>query len=641
MEKETVSKSTNKGNLIFNKIIAISLPFILVLLLELLLNYFDYGTDYDLFIEDSKNSNYWVMNPHVSEKYFSSKDLSIVGNSEPFPKHKKPNTLRLFILGESTTIGYPYFHNGSFHRWLQYRLMHTFPDVNFEIINLSLTAVNSYTVMGFSKEIINFSPDAILIYTGHNEYYGAMGVGSTNYIGSNTIAIKAVIYLKNYRIIQLLNNIFAKFRNNSSVQKTDPSASRMEVMAAEQEISYGSDIYNKGIQQFRANMNHIFYLFHNSNIPVFVSNLISNEKDLKPFIDNREDQPTEAMSNFTKGKEAYAKENYKEAKSKFVLAKEMDMLRFRAPEAMNSIITELSSEYPNVTLVDTKEIFEINSPHSIIGNETLLEHVHPNLFGYGLMSEAFYNTLKQEKLISPDLNNELSFHQMLNRMPITEVDSLKGAYEIMMLKEGWPFYEPITYNKKNRTFEERLAGALSVNQISWTEAMNQLYSYYLNNNRLHDALKVTEALLLDDLGNADFYIQAGKLSMALEDNKNSSFYFKKGFELSPSFDLSKNLFIIYLNEDKPKKALPYIIYAINNNSSQVNFLPLKKLTEELITLKSDYEINNKDIDIINKIAFKYFSMGNMESATKYIKKALEMDDKNTDALLLLKKINQG
>ena len=101
-------------------------------------------------------------------------------------KMKDDSTLRIFVLGESTTIGYPFFHNGSFHRWLQYRLMHTFPDRQFEIINLSLTAVNSYTVLGFAKELIRYKPDAVLIYTGHNEFYGTLGVGSSSRIGSST-----------------------------------------------------------------------------------------------------------------------------------------------------------------------------------------------------------------------------------------------------------------------------------------------------------------------------------------------------------------------------------------------------------------------------------------------------------------------
>jgi Tfp pilus assembly protein PilF len=39
--------------------------------------------------------------------------MAPTGNSEPFKKIKDENTCRIFVLGESTTIGYPYFHNGS------------------------------------------------------------------------------------------------------------------------------------------------------------------------------------------------------------------------------------------------------------------------------------------------------------------------------------------------------------------------------------------------------------------------------------------------------------------------------------------------------------------------------------------------
>ncbi len=44
---------------------------------------------------------------------------------------------------------------------------------------------------------------------------------------------------------------------------------------------------------------------------------------------------------------------------------------------------------PIASLVDTKETFEKNSPGGFIGKEPILEHVHPDLRGYALMSDAF------------------------------------------------------------------------------------------------------------------------------------------------------------------------------------------------------------------------------------------------------------
>lgn len=70
-------------------------------------------------------------------------------------------------------MGFPYPNNISFQRMLKYQLQKTNPDKDIEIINLALTAINSYTFYDFAQELVHFEPDAIFIYGGHNEYYGA------------------------------------------------------------------------------------------------------------------------------------------------------------------------------------------------------------------------------------------------------------------------------------------------------------------------------------------------------------------------------------------------------------------------------------------------------------------------------------
>jgi hypothetical protein len=158
------------------------LPVVLLVVMEMLLRLFHYGHDTSLFIRYPDNPDYWVMNKYAAERYFSDTVNETRGSIEPFSVLKSPNTFRIFVLGESTTAGYPYFHNGSFHRWLKYRLMRQYPGMHFEVVNVSLTAVNSYTVLDFGKQVVHYQPDAVLVYVGHNEYYGALGVGSTSHI---------------------------------------------------------------------------------------------------------------------------------------------------------------------------------------------------------------------------------------------------------------------------------------------------------------------------------------------------------------------------------------------------------------------------------------------------------------------------
>ncbi|WP_232541198.1 GDSL-type esterase/lipase family protein [Spirosoma endbachense] len=619
--------------------IALLLPFLLLALLEGVLRLFSYGHELRLFVDDPQQSGFLVMNQHASEKYFTETDNATIGNFEPFHKHKPDGTLRIFVLGESTTIGYPYMHNGSFHRWLQYRLTHTFPDKEFEIINLALTAVNSYTVYGFAQELAAYQPDAVLIYTGHNEYYGALGVGSTSSIARNPSLVRFVLKLREFRLMQLIGHTLAGIQKALSGQQPDLRENLMKRMAADQQIPYQSEVYQQGIEQYKTNLNDLCQLLSNQKIPVFISNLVSNEKDLKPLISASGNLANSAQQQYQLAGQAYKTGDFTTAKKAYVQAKELDLLRFRAPEAMNQVIRELATRYPDVTIVDTKAYFEKQSARGILGKETLLEHVHPNLFGYALLSDAFYEALKKRKLIPTEGSQEMSFAQLKQQMPITAVDSLQGAYEMMILKEGWPFNEPMPPEENRpKTVEEQLAGALVVKQLSWRDAMNQLAAYYVKVKNPLKTLQVTEALSLEYPNDPNLYAQAGKLCAALNQNEQAVLYLKKAFQLENTFDKAQQLFITFLKLDRPEEALPYLRYASANNTSTFNLNELQTFVEQLIELKKQYAKDTNNVILSNQLAAGYLKFANASAAAKYVKKTLQQDSHNADALQLNKQI---
>src|SRR5580692_2213414 len=239
-------KPLSKKRIILFRTISILTPFIVICLTELLLRTIHYGNNLDLFIEYPGNKDFLVFNPAASKRYFTDQNIATTGYVEPFKKEKDPNTMRIFVLGESTTIGYPYFHNGSFHRWLQYRLMRSFPDKKLEIVNISLTAVNSYTVLGFARDVVDYAPDAILIYTGHNEYYGALGVGSTNRLGSSPQLVNFLLWLRQLRTVQLLTKVYGRIARVFSSDAAKAGKTRMELMVGDQQIAFGSPLYSRG-----------------------------------------------------------------------------------------------------------------------------------------------------------------------------------------------------------------------------------------------------------------------------------------------------------------------------------------------------------------------------------------------------------
>jgi len=457
------------------KALALLFPFILLFLLELALRLANYGHNTNLFIKYPKDDRFMQMNPYASERFFSDTVNATKGSSEIFEVKKSPNTFRIFVLGESTTIGYPYFHNGAFHRWLYYRLMQMYPDKNFEIINTSITAVNSFTVLDFSKQLIQYRPDAIMIYSGHNEYYGALGIGSTSYVGSNRFLIGILLKLRELKLIQLLNNTIKKVVHVFGNDEIDTRQTLMKRMAARQKIPYGSSDYKAGIEQFDENINQACNLFNEKNIPVFLSTIVSNEKDQQPFTSSGVG-PESAAYYYEAGRQEYGKGNTGSARENFVKAKELDELRFRAPEAINLIIKKIAGKYKNVHLVDTKKLFEQYSASSILGNETLLEHVHPNLYGYAIMSEAFYQAFNRQHLIGSKPERVMTFDELRKEMPLLRMDSLNGQYQIMMLKSGWPFNQPIPNGFSLSTnLQDSLAELVASGKLQWKDAMGELF----------------------------------------------------------------------------------------------------------------------------------------------------------------------
>jgi len=435
-----------------------------------------------------------------------------------------------------------------------------YPDKNFEVINLSLTAVNSYTVLDFGRQLPKYHPDAVLIYTGHNEYYGALGIGSTSYVGSNRFLVQTLIKLRGLKLVQLFNNCMKSVASLFAGHKIDVRDNLMKRMAARQHIAYNSVDYKAGIDQYEQNMTELCRLLNDNKIPVFLSTVVSNEKNQAPFISDGSG-PNSAIYFYKAGQQAMVQHDFANAKQYFDKAKELDELRFRAPEAINTVIRKLATEFAAVHLVDTKKVFEQNSPHGIIGNETILEHVHPNLYGYALMSDAFFQAINEQHLIADEPERTLTFEQLRKEMPVTKMDSLNGADQIMILKTGWPFYEPISKKfKPDTSIDETYALQVAMEKIKWNEALKQLYEYDEHNNDKQGALKIMEAFVLEYPNSQLFYNYSANLNGLLNNFDEAAFYYEKLYQLSPSDQLAQSIFQLYLRADEPNLAKIYVKY---------------------------------------------------------------------------------
>ena len=119
-----------------------------------------------------------------------------------FKAEPDSNTFRIVVQGGSSAAGYPLYYGGSFSRMLEQRLLQSFPGKPIEVINTAMAAVNSYTLLDLADEIIEQRPDLVLIYAGHNEYYGSLGVGSAESLGRFPGMVNLYLELQHLRVVR-------------------------------------------------------------------------------------------------------------------------------------------------------------------------------------------------------------------------------------------------------------------------------------------------------------------------------------------------------------------------------------------------------------------------------------------------------
>jgi lysophospholipase L1-like esterase len=403
MQINMINKPDSKKNNIRFWVILIILPFLLFTFFEIGLRLFDYGDDLSLFKQATGDkSDYFYINRWVAKRYFSTQGIPDPSN-DVFLRIKPENGYRIFVLGGSTAAGWPYSNNIMFSRILQKRLGDAFPNKYIEVVNTSISAINSYTFMDFTDEILDYKPDFILLYGGHNEYYGAFGVASTQTIGNMRWIKKLYLNLIHYKSFQLFKNIYSfLYALINSDANTDQSgvSTLMEDLVNEQSIKYGSELYAQGLNQFEENLNDILDDTKNNGIPVIISELVSNIRDQAPFRSTGRTPTESASSIFKKSQQLFKDNKYSESKRQFYLAKDMDALRFRASEDINELIHEVKSE-DGVYLVPLLKYFEEKSINQLIGNDLMLDHLHPNVDGHFILADAYFWTIINNNLISP------------------------------------------------------------------------------------------------------------------------------------------------------------------------------------------------------------------------------------------------
>jgi tetratricopeptide (TPR) repeat protein len=482
----------NSGKRRIFRIVLLLLPILFLIILELTLRFFEYDGNLDLLITaPGKVSNYMMCNRNVGRRFFYTLQGVLPGVPKDLILKKKPkNGYRIFVLGGSTAAGFPYGNNVMFSRILNHRLADAFPDRHIEVMNTAMVAVNSYALLDYMDEVLAQEPDAILIYAGHNEFYGAMGVASMESLGKYRWMVNTFLKLARFRTFLLVRDLVGQIHRWIGHTVNDNTAALhtetlMERIVANQTISYGSRIYELGKLQFEENLRAIYEKAKDQGVPVLVSELVSNIRDQVPFVSQATDSLPSALEVYHHAQSLEAGRKFVNAGHEYERAKDLDELRFRAPEEFNKIIHRVAAEFSS-PVVPMRIYFEKASPNGLVGDSLMTDHLHPNIRGYFLMADAFFNTMHDNNFISDrwDLTKVKPDSVYRREWGLSKLDTVYAELGIRILKGGWPFQHKSEPNLALREFHPKnevdsmAAAVLFKNKLNLESAHLELAKRY-------------------------------------------------------------------------------------------------------------------------------------------------------------------
>ncbi|WP_417380045.1 SGNH/GDSL hydrolase family protein [Gimesia sp.] len=430
----------------------------------------------DPYISFSSDATLFIKNP-AGTSYQTAPERIDFFRPQAFPVHKPADTFRVFVLGGSTVQGRPYAVETSFSTWLKINLQAAQPERNFEVINCGGVSYASYRLVPILRETLQYQPDLLIVYTGHNEFLEERSYGDLKQ--SSPIYLAAQKSLRNLRIASLMQRILPDvgedtMNSNKTVLTADVNA-RLDFQKGLED--YHRDLDNRRgiVNHFKYNVRQMILLAKQADVPLVLVNPVSNLKNCPPFKCEFENGLSQKQQNqliscwkaaydcdwnaadrkmqlwaeavtvdhqhagllYSVGKTCEHLRRFPEAKTWLTKAKEEDICPLRILEPMHDSLFDLSQEF-HVPLVDIRSLIEQRTPDGIPGSEWLVDHVHPSIEGHQLIADALYEKLFSLQLVlqPADWQSKRDPLRQAHLSSLPEEYFLRGALRSRRL-EGW------------------------------------------------------------------------------------------------------------------------------------------------------------------------------------------------------------
>lgn len=363
--------------------------------------------------------DYWLTDSRFGELMMSRVNI-------PAPKRiwvpveKDAGVLRVVMLGESAAAGYP-VPDYDLGRIVEVLWRVRFPERPLDVVNLSMTGVNSHVLRAVAAEAQQLGPDALVLYAGHNEVIGPYGPVSVfgRQLPGNWL-VQLSIAARNTRTGRAMGELLGALSpretpvwegldefQNARMVHTDPALQKM----------YG---------QVRENFEAIIGEAIDDGAKVVVCVPAVNLNDWTPLA-SADDMS--AAFHYNKGQLAEAQGRWEEAWEYYRRACDLDLVRFRADSSVRQLQRDVAENFRErgVTLVDADRWLHEWNPRFVTDRKFFLEHVHLTFEGRVAVAALIVDGLANALLGIP-LPSAKDAAAWWERFP----DTVAGASERML-----------------------------------------------------------------------------------------------------------------------------------------------------------------------------------------------------------------
>ncbi len=447
---------------------------------EFILGLAGYGPPHHLFLKQKElGTQVYHLNREISELFFPAWATKPPAYQH-FPAHKGATTYRVMATGASSTLGDPFGPQTAFPALLGEMLADAAPDRQYEMINCAVIAISSLDVLRIHKEALHYDPDAILIYCGHNEAYGADGVDTPvqRSFGSRSAA-KSWLWFRNLRLVRLARG---------ALGRTHPPQEGFGMWTMRNRlVPAGSPKHERLLRFYRANILEMLGSARAKGVDVILCTLISNIRDQSPLGSAHgaaltEDGRARWETAFARGVSAMGSGRWAEAQQAFtacntldpdyaeshfrlgrcldalgdsaaagvqyVAARDLDAVHFRACSAQNEVLREIARTWDpqgrhRLIFVDLERELSKDYPRGP-ARTFFTEHVHPYPVGHAWIARAIAHAVAASPLATRlgacDITRLRTDDEYLRVVGQSDLDTVVGLILTDQYKLAkWPF----------------------------------------------------------------------------------------------------------------------------------------------------------------------------------------------------------